>query len=129
MQFSALCKQYWRKYQLSKTAKLLCGKKVKFQVFRREFLRNHLLYWAQIFRDNWNCYAISIFKVFILLASSYSDTHMLMRQKVWTKIRLYRQRHGPLFKPRSDCLWNLDEGHTYTPLGPGASTMETIYTP
>ena len=27
--------------------------------------------------------------VFILLASSDSDKHMLMRQKVYTKIRLY----------------------------------------
>ena len=117
MQFSALCKQYWRKNQLSKTTKLLCGKKVKFRVFRREFLWNHLLYWAQIFRDNWNCYAISIFKVFILLASPYSDAHMLMRQKVSTKIRLYRQRHDPLFKTRNDCLGNLDERHTYTYLG------------
>ena len=25
---------------------------VKFRVFRREFLRNHSVYWAQIFRDN-----------------------------------------------------------------------------
>ena len=55
---------------------------VKFRVFRREFLRNHSVYWAQIFRDNWNCYALSIFRVFILLASSDSDKHMLMRQKV-----------------------------------------------
>ena len=53
---------------------------VKFRVFRREFLRNHSVYWAQIFRDNWNCYALSIFRVFILLASSDSDKHMLMRQ-------------------------------------------------
>ena len=55
---------------------------VKFRVFRREFLRNHSMYWAQIFRDNWDCYALSIFRVFILLASPYSDKHMLMRQKV-----------------------------------------------
>jgi len=40
---------------------------VKFGVFRRE---------------NLNCYALSIFRVFILLASSDSDKHMLMRQKV-----------------------------------------------
>ena len=46
---------------------------VKFRVFRREFLRNYSVYWAQIFRDNWNCYALSIFRVFILLASSDSD--------------------------------------------------------
>ena len=82
------CKKYWRKYQPSKTAKLLCGKKVmrhafsvKFRVFRRAFLRNHSMYWAQIFRDNWNFYALSIFRVFILLASSDSDKHMLMRHK------------------------------------------------
>ena len=44
MQFSALWKQCWRKYQPSKTAKLLGGKKlmshtffVKFQVFKRNF--------------------------------------------------------------------------------------------
>ena len=54
---------------------------VKFRVFRREFLRNHSVHWGQIFRDNWNCYALSIFRVFILLASSDSDKHMLMRQK------------------------------------------------
>ena len=40
----------------------------KLRVFRREFLRNHSVYWAQIFRDNWNCYALSKFRVFILLA-------------------------------------------------------------
>ena len=72
VQFSALCEQYWTKYQPSKTAKLLCGKKVnlnhtfsvKFQVIRREFLRNHSVYWAHIFRDNRNCYALSIVRVF-----------------------------------------------------------------
>ena len=117
MQFSALCKQHWRKYQLPKTAKLLCVEKGKFWVFRREFLRDHLLYWAQIFRDNWNSYALSIFRVFILLASSFRDKHMLMKKKVSTKIRPYRQRHGPLFKTQNDCLWNLDERHTYTHLG------------
>ena len=36
--------------------------------------------WTQIFRDNLNCYALSIFRVFILFASSDSDKHMLMRQ-------------------------------------------------
>ena len=55
---------------------------VKFRVFRREFLRNHSVYWAQICRDNSNCYALSIFRVFILLASPGCDKHMLMRQKV-----------------------------------------------
>ena len=33
---------------------------VKFRVFKREFLRNHSVYRAQIFRDNCNCYALSI---------------------------------------------------------------------
>ena len=55
---------------------------VKFRVFRREFLRNHWMNWTLIFRENLNCYALSIFRVFILLASSDSDKHMLMRQKV-----------------------------------------------
>ena len=50
---------------------------VKFRVFRREFLRSHSVYWAQIYRDNWNCYALSTFRVFILLASSNSDKLML----------------------------------------------------
>ena len=40
---------------------------VKFRVFRREFLQNHWVYRAQIFR---NYYALSIFRVLILLASS-----------------------------------------------------------
>ena len=51
---------------------------VKFRVFGKEFLRNHSVYWAQSFTDNWNCYALSIFRDFILLASSDSDKHMLM---------------------------------------------------
>ena len=51
---------------------------VKFGVFRREFLRNHSMNWTQIFRENLKCYVLSIFRVFILLASSDSDKHMLM---------------------------------------------------
>ena len=51
---------------------------VKFGVFRTEFLRNHSMNWTQIFRENLNCYALSIFRVFILLASSDSDKHMLI---------------------------------------------------
>ena len=43
---------------------------VKFRVVRGGFLRNHSMYWAQSFRDNWNCYALSIFRVFISLVSS-----------------------------------------------------------
>ena len=46
---------------------------VKFQVFRREFLQNHSMNRTQVFRENLNCYALSIFRVFILLASSDSD--------------------------------------------------------
>jgi len=59
-----------------------CTSPVKFGVLKREFLRNHSMNWTQIFRENLNCYALSIFRVFILLASSDSDKHMLMRQKV-----------------------------------------------
>ena len=33
--------------------------------------------WTQIFQENLNCYALSIFRVFILLPSSDSDKHML----------------------------------------------------
>ena len=55
---------------------------VKFRVFIREFLLNHSMYQTQIFRENLKCYALSIFRVFILLASSDSDKLMLMRQKV-----------------------------------------------
>ena len=62
---------------------------VKFRVFRREFLRNHSMNWTQMFRENLNCCALSIFRVFISLASSDSDKHMLMKQKIKTKIRLY----------------------------------------
>ena len=39
--------------------------------------------WTQIFGVDVNCYALSIFRVFILLASSDSDKHMLLRQKVF----------------------------------------------
>ena len=38
--------------------------------FQREFLRNYPVYWAQIFGDNWNCYAFSIIRVFTSLASA-----------------------------------------------------------
>ena len=72
---------------------------VKFQVFRREFLLNHSINWTQIFRENLNCYVLSIFRVFILVASSDSDKHMLMRQNVQTKIRLLEEsgREGLLY--------------------------------
>ena len=48
---------------------------VKFRVFRRGFLLNLSVFWAQIFRDTSNCYALSIFRVFILLAATDSDKH------------------------------------------------------
>ena len=50
-------------------------------VFQREFIRNNLVCRAPISRDNWNCYALSIFRNFMLLASSDNDKLMLMRQK------------------------------------------------
>ena len=88
MQFSALCKQYRRKYQPSKTTKLLGGKKlvshtffVKFRVFKREFLWNHSVYRANIFRDNWNCYAFLIISSSIPLTYSDNEKHALMRPK------------------------------------------------
>ena len=70
-----------------KNSEIAGGKKVNepyilCNFFRREFLRNHSVYWAQIFTDNLNCYVLSVFRVFILLASSDSDKRMLMRQKV-----------------------------------------------
>ena len=46
-----------------------------FGVFQKKFLR------AQIFRDNRNCFVLSIFRNFILLASLDNDKPMLMRQK------------------------------------------------
>ena len=46
---------------------------VNFGVFQREFLQNYLAYRAQIFRDNWNCYPLSIFGNFILLVSKDND--------------------------------------------------------
>ena len=44
---------------------------VKVRVFQSDFLRKHLVYRAQIFRDNWNCYALSTFRVFILQGNLY----------------------------------------------------------
>ena len=54
---------------------------VKFRVFRREILRNYSMNWTQLFRENLNWYALSIFKVFILLASSDSDKHNVNEAK------------------------------------------------
>ena len=41
--------------------------------------------WTQIFRENLNCYALSIFRVFILLASSDSDMHNVNEPKSVSK--------------------------------------------
>ena len=77
-------RNYWvAKKLVSRTSPVKC------RVFRREFPRTHSMNWTQIFGENFNCYALSIFRVFILLATSDSDKHMLMRQKVSTKIRLF----------------------------------------
>ena len=54
----------------------------KFEVFLREFVRNYLKYRVEIFRDNLNCYALSIFRNFVLLASSDNDKPILMRQQM-----------------------------------------------
>ena len=43
---------------------------------------------AQMFRDNWNGHALSIFSDFILVAWSGNETGMLMQKKIYTKIRL-----------------------------------------
>ena len=49
--------------------------------FWREILRNYLVYQAQIFRDNWNCYAFSIFRVVILIAWSSNESGMFMQPR------------------------------------------------
>ena len=93
MQFPALCKQYIERNISHQKLRNCCVAKkfmshtysVKFRIFRGEFLRKHSVYWAQPFRDYWNCYALSVFRAFILLASSDSDKHMLMRQKTVNK--------------------------------------------
>ena len=69
-------RNYWvAKKLMSRTSS------VKFRVFRKEFLRNHLMNWTQIFRENLNCCALSIFRVFILLGSSDSDKHNVNEAK------------------------------------------------
>ena len=49
---------------------------VNFPVFKGDFPRNHSVCRAQIFRDNWNCCGLSIFRGFVLLASSDNDEHV-----------------------------------------------------
>ena len=49
--------------------------------FEREIPRNYLVYRAQIFRCNWNCYPPSIFRnFFFFLTLSDYDKPILMRQ-------------------------------------------------
>ena len=58
---------------------------VKFRVFRREFRFSETIrcIGVKVSEKTANCYALSkLFRVFTLLASSDSDKHMLMRQKV-----------------------------------------------
>ena len=100
MQFSALCKQYWRKYQTSKTAKLLGGKKVNEPYIKKKRISpKPLMYWAQIFRENWNCYALSIFRVFILLASSDSDKHIYVNEAKSVN------KDSPIIKREKHFIW------------------------
>ena len=54
--------------------------------------------------DNWNCYALSIFRNFILLSSSDNDKPMLMRQKC-------KQGFAYIFVGRNTRSW---QKHTYT---------------
>ena len=54
---------------------------VKFEVLKRELLQNHSMNWSQIFSENLNCYALSIFRVFIL-ASSDRDKHIAISKNV-----------------------------------------------
>ena len=49
---------------------------VKFHVFKGAFPQNHSLCRPQIFRDNWNCCGLSIFRGFVLLAPSDNDEHV-----------------------------------------------------
>ena len=51
--------------------------------FKENFFQNRLVYWTQIFRGNWNCYALSIFRVLVyFLASSENNKNILVRQKM-----------------------------------------------
>ena len=79
---------------------------LKLGLFQREFLWNYLVYRAQIFRDNWNCHALSIFGNFTLLASSDNDKPMLMRQKC---------KQGFAY-PICDALPSRSARHSSTPL-------------
>ena len=68
------------------------------------------IYRAQIFRDNCNFYGLSIFRDFILLASSGNNMHILMRQKMETRIPLlitleWSVKVNTLRKPVSQTFW------------------------
>ena len=54
---------------------------LNFRPVGRNFLRNVSVHRAQMFRDNWNCFALSIFSDLILIAWSGNETGMLIRQK------------------------------------------------
>ena len=77
---------------------------IKFRVFRREFLRNHSMNWTQIFREKLNCYALSIFRVFILLALSDSDKHDVNEAK---------SVNQEIFMSLSDCTIKLVDSWTH----------------
>ena len=87
MQFSALCKQYCRKYQTSKTAKLLGGKKVNEPYIPCKISSFYKRISPKPFDELDSNFPrkpklLCPFNIFILLASSDSDKHILMRQKV-----------------------------------------------
>ena len=56
---------------------------VTFRVFRRDWIspKPFGVLGSNFQRYNWNCYGLSTFRVFALLASSDSDMHMLIRWK------------------------------------------------
>ena len=100
---------------------------VKFRVFKIEFLRNHLVHRIQIFRDNWNCYALSIFRGFILLALSDNDEHMLMRQRFayWVK----RANNGASAMEEANCAEDWGGPTILSPLSFYGSLRSAYYWP
>ena len=61
---------------------------VEFWPFKREFLRNHSVYQDQIFRDNWNCYALSIFRV----AKTHKKSACIYRLSMWIVMHCFHKR-------------------------------------
>ena len=51
----------------------------KFQVF----LQNYLVHQVQMFKDKWNCYALSILSDYILIAWSGNERHMFAIYIYW----------------------------------------------